>query len=88
MITKHQKNYNDIKAATDGVTKGEDLIKNKCRECDCNMMEVGHKLFSACVHCKTVIYCSKECQTAAWCSGHKQAPCSTLKEKFQLYKED
>eukprot|EP00798_Chlamydomonas_sp_ICE-L_P007285 gene7285-401_t len=48
--------------------------------CDnCEKVE-GGKQFSRCSACRSARYCSKECQTAHWASGHKKE-CKKLQQK-------
>ena len=40
------------------------------------------KVFSKCAGCRVAVYCSKECQRAAWKAGHK-AECKLLQEEIK-----
>lgn len=51
---------------------------NKCCNPSCDATETDGALFQVCSRCKHVKYCSKECQTNHWKSGHKK-DCPDLK---------
>eukprot|EP00026_Physarum_polycephalum_P012366 Phypoly_transcript_12665.p1 GENE.Phypoly_transcript_12665~~Phypoly_transcript_12665.p1 ORF type:complete len:280 (+),score=53.97 Phypoly_transcript_12665:265-1104(+) len=54
-----------------GVRTGEqDMIPMKCSNVPC---KINSLKLQKCAGCKSVAYCSKECQVADWKAGHKQS---------------
>ncbi|KLO10954.1 hypothetical protein SCHPADRAFT_942429 [Schizopora paradoxa] len=51
----------------------------QCSYCDKDKMEA--QLFK-CAGCKTVIYCSKECQTASWKTGGHRTNCKVMQNAW------
>lgn len=43
----------------------------RCGNSDCHKLQLNKGDFKKCARCKTVSYCSAECQKAHWKSGHK-----------------
>jgi hypothetical protein len=46
-------------------------VKRQCTKCEA--VESSTLVLSKCAKCKTVQYCSKECQVSDWKAGHKKA---------------
>ena len=56
------------------------LSGGECDHCDKN---TGSSNLKRCAGCKIAFYCSKECQKAAWKSGHK-ADCNSIQARNEL----
>ena len=66
---------------------GTQLYEPKCRSCaGCGVAGVGREAqaqaqvelkLKACARCKTVYYCSRECQKLDWKRGHKKVCAET-----------
>ncbi|KAG1663880.1 hypothetical protein FOA52_014693 [Chlamydomonas sp. UWO 241] len=66
--------YDASSSGTAGPSEAPHLTNFDMAQCGncCKMRRHGHKLFS-CSGCKSVYYCSKECQNESWRNrGHKQ----------------
>ena len=59
-------------------TRKEGKQNNRTRTCATCQTNLGTKEGMECIGCKTVLYCSKECQVSHWKNGHK-AVCESLK---------
>jgi len=59
-------------------TRKEGKQNNRTRTCGNCQTNLGNIEGMRCTGCKTVIYCSKECQVSHWKSGHR-AECESLK---------
>ena len=68
-----------VEAAALGVKAGWDTIRHQCWECGKVFPNV-----SKCSLCKAARYCSKDCQSQSWRTGHKHA-CSTLKLTYEHF---
>lgn len=61
--------------------EGKSTFNQALQRCwHCNAMETEERRFLRCAKCNVAFYCGKECQVAAWKSGHK-APCKKLAEE-------
>jgi len=68
-----------------GVAAGECVTMKTCWECD-KLPPHRAAPLESCSRCQTAVYCSKQCQTKAWKSGHKHT-CSGLKSKMHQFEQ-
>jgi len=68
-----------------GVAAGHGVTMKTCWECD-KLPPHGAAPLESCSRCQTAVYCSKQCQTKAWKSGHKHT-CSGLKSKMHQFEQ-
>lgn len=73
--------FDSIRQAALAVAEGAHDVLNTCWEC-----EERSQSLSACSACQIARYCSRECQTNAWKSGHK-TKCKDLKVMHGLFLE-
>eukprot|EP00961_Rhodomonas_salina_P034135 459065-Rhodomonas_salina.2 len=54
-----------------------------CKRRGCGVAQSAQQRLLTCSRCRKVEYCSKACQRAAWCNGHKHA-CVPPREAVML----
>mmetsp|Transcript_1200 Transcript_1200/g.1831 ORF Transcript_1200/g.1831 Transcript_1200/m.1831 type:complete len:507 (+) Transcript_1200:81-1601(+) len=79
--------YRKVQSAAKGIVDQEDQIRNFCWECNRSTLELGLPNLMCCTRCSMAAYCGRDCQVAAWKSGHKKA-CLRLGEISAQIKAD
>jgi len=74
-----------VSSVCDTIGKGDYLTMKKCWECNQVPLRDATPLKNG-SRCQTAAYCSKECQIAAWKSGHKHK-CSSLEVKMRQFEQ-